>query len=327
RFGQPDPAQAPDRRLPLLLLRSATFAAWGTSTTTIASPGPNPKSMALSGIDRRQRRGLAQFHRRRWFSTTPFVLHAHGAEAIAQGVARQAEQARGLALVAGGALQGLADDRLLPLLERPAVGEKSGGRCRLGARAQIETKVARQQFRALPQGDRALDDVFELADVARPIKGSELGERIGGQLRDRLFGRTGEFGDEELRQRRNVLLVLAQRRQVNGHDVQAVVQIFTERALLERGAQVAVGGGDQADIHFLGAGAAEAFEFALLQDAQQFDLRGHGHVADLVEEQRALVGQLEFPRLGSGGAGEGALFVAEQLALEQVFGDGGAVDL
>ena len=43
------------------------------------------------------------------------------------------------------------------------------------------------------------------------------------------------------------------------------------------------------------------------------------HLADLVEEERAAVGRLRTgPRLSLIGAGERALHVAEQLALEQV---------
>ena len=44
---------------------------------------------------------------------------------------------------------------------------------------------------------------------------------------------------------------------------------------------------------------------------------GQRHVADLVQEDRALVGHLEAADALSVGAGERALFVAEQLALHQ----------
>ena len=44
-------------------------------------------------------------------------------------------------------------------------------------------------------------------------------------------------------------------------------------------------------------------------------------LADLVEEHRAAVGRLEQARLGLHGAGEGALLVPEQLALEQRLGE------
>ena len=72
--------------------------------------------------------------------------------------------------------------------------------------------------------------------------------------------------------------------------------------------------------------AADALEFAVLQDAQNFGLRGQRHVADFIEENGAVVALLEFADAAFDGAGEGAFFVAEQFAFEQVFGDGGAVD-
>ena len=49
-------------------------------------------------------------------------------------------------------------------------------------------------------------------------------------------------------------------------------------------------------------------------------------VADLVEEQGAAMGELDLALGGLDRAGEGALLVAEQLGLEQVLGDRGAVD-
>ena len=104
--------------------------------------------------------------------------------------------------------------------------------------------------------------------------------------------------------------MLEQRRVVDGNDVQALIQVFAEGAILEGGAQVAVGGGEQAHVDLDGAGAAEALEFALLQHAQEFDLGGGRHVADFVEEERALVGEFELAGLARGGAGEGSFFVA-----------------
>jgi hypothetical protein len=48
-----------------------------------------------------------------------------------------------------------------------------------------------------------------------------------------------------------------------------------------------------AHVDFLLGAAAEAAELALLQHAQQLDLRRRRHLGDLVEEQRAAIGQLE----------------------------------
>src|SRR5207247_8469108 len=51
------------------------------------------------------------------------------------------------------------------------------------------------------------------------------------------------------------------------------------------------------------------------------------HVADFVQEERAAVGELELPAAARERAREGALLVAEQLGLDQLVRDRGAVDL
>src|SRR5438067_1733119 len=63
--------------------------------------------------------------------------------------------------------------------------------------------------------------------------------------------------------------------------------------------------------------AAEALELALLQHAQQLDLRVRVDVADFVEEERPPFGKLEPSFLARFRAGEGASLVAEQLRFNQ----------
>ena len=63
-----------------------------------------------------------------------------------------------------------------------------------------------------------------------------------------------------------------------------------------------------------------------MQRAQQPGLGLGGHVTDLVEEQRAAIGLFELADCLGDGAGESALLVAEQLAFDQIGGDGRSVD-
>ena len=86
-------------------------------------------------------------------------------------------------------------------------------------------------------------------------------------------------------------------------------------------------GGDDADIDVHRLAGADALDGFFLQDAQQLGLHFEADVADFVEEQGAAVGQLEAADLVAMGAGERPFDVAEQLAFEQVGGQGGAVDL
>ena len=71
-------------------------------------------------------------------------------------------------------------------------------------------------------------------------------------------------------------------------------------------------------VHPDGLLAADALELAVLQDAQQLGLRRLVQVADFVEKDGAAVGQLELAAAQRRRAGERALLVAEQLALDQL---------
>jgi hypothetical protein len=80
-----------------------------------------------------------------------------------------------------------------------------------------------------------------------------------------------------------------------------------------------LGGGDDPRAQPTRLAAAHALELAVLERAQQPRLERRGELADLVEEERSVGGALEATDATGDGAGEGALFVPEELALE----DGG----
>src|SRR5262249_48969232 len=67
-------------------------------------------------------------------------------------------------------------------------------------------------------------------------------------------------------------------------------------------------------------------DLALLEDAEEGDLGFFGELGDLVEEEGAVVGAADEAVAFLAGAGEGAAAVAEQLALDEVAGEGAAGD-
>src|SRR5690606_10958787 len=73
--------------------------------------------------------------------------------------------------------------------------------------------------------------------------------------------------------------------------------------------------------------AAHAFELLLLEHAQELGLHRQGHVAHLVEEERAPARALELAAALLRGPGEGPCLVAEELALDELAGHGRAIDL
>ena len=97
-----------------------------------------------------------------------------------------------------------------------------------------------------------LDHVLQLADVAPPRVAAQ---RADGGLRQPRRGSPfaavpGPVGREEvLRQERDVLGPLAQRRDDDRHDAQAIIQVFPQVPALEGGVGVAVGRRDEADVH------------------------------------------------------------------------------
>ncbi len=152
--------------------------------------------------------------------------------------------------------------------------------------------------RAGAQHHGALDDVLELADVARPVVFREQIERVRRELETALLVLVAVLFQEMVDQQRDVILAVAQRRQLNRDDVQAIEEILAEFPFLHHLPQVDVGRGDDAHVDLDRLHPAEAHEVALL-DA-------------------ALVGEVEHPLLRVDRAGEGTLDVAEERRLEQV---------
>src|SRR5690606_32834884 len=128
-------------------------------------------------------------------------------------------------------------------------------------------------------------------------------------------------------EQRHVAPPLAQGRNVDGKDVEPVVEILAKCPVAHRLAQVAIGRGNDADIHLLRPGGADRLELSFLEDAKQLGLELQRQLADLVEEDRSAVGEGKAPLALLGGAGEGALLVAEELALDESARHGGTIDL
>src|SRR5690606_24714551 len=231
-----------------------------------------------------------------------------------------AEVARGLGAVAVVEREDLVDVVALELL--------LGGRQRQDGRQRVarQAQVVRTDEVALGQHDRLLEPVLQLADVAGPVVLAGGDGGVGREALDLGVVLAGVARQQVAGDDRDVVAALAQRRQVQVDHVVAVVQVLAEAALQDLLLEVAVGRRQDADVDRLGAGVADPHDDLLLDGAQDLHLQVERHLADLVEEQGAAVGRLELARLVGDRAGEGALDVAEQLALEQVLRDGAAVD-
>ena len=107
--------------------------------------------------------------------------------------------------------------------------------------------------------------------------------------------------------------------------IQAEQQVFAKLAGLTGSLEIRIRGRDEAHINPLGARRSNALDFSRLQHAQQLRLLAHGHVADLIQKNRAAIRQFEASDAVGAGIREGALHVAEEFALKHAFGQAASI--
>ena len=146
-------------------------------------------------------------------------------------------------------------------------------------------------------------------------------------MRTRAIGATRELLREEVcGEHRDIRPPFAERRQLDRHDLQSVVQVLAKRALLDGALEILVGGGDDPDVDPDRPLSADRPHLAILKNAQELHLQRRTHLGDLVEEHRALVGELQQTGARRRRARESAPLVSEELGLEKVARNGTAID-
>ena len=135
------------------------------------------------------------------------------------------------------------------------------------ARRRLELGERRHQIRPAREDHRALDEVFQLADVSRPVIRRQRLHRLGRDRVDALVHAPRKLLREVTHERRDVFLAIAERGIHDRKDVQAVVEIAPEFPVGHHPRQVAVGRGDQPDVDADGLRASQPFEFLFLQHA------------------------------------------------------------
>ena len=124
---------------------------------------------------------------------------------------------------------------------------------------------------------------------------------------------------------KDIFVVMAQRRQLQGKHVQPKKEVFAKEPLGHQRPQVAMGGRQHADIYRNASVASQRLHPAFFQHPQQAHLGFQGHVADLVQEKRAAVGLAHPPVARGMRPRKGAPFVAEELRLDESASQGSAV--
>ena len=169
--------------------------------------------------------------------------------------------------------------------------------------------------------------MLELAHIAWPVVGADEGQGLlgHGDVAQTVF--FGALAHEMLRQKGPVGAPLPQGGDGDGQHIQAVIEIGAELALLGQPGHIAVGGGDDPCRHRPLPGGADLAHNAPFQHRQELGLQVQGQFTDLVHEQHPIFRRLDQTGARGVGAGEGAFFVAEQLGLDQVLGQAGAIHM
>src|SRR5688572_21955277 len=165
-------------------------------------------------------------------------------DAVADLVSVDAEELSGLGLISIGPFESLHEELPLDLLEVQAFGWELDRRRADGSRERRE--IVGLEPLTFYEQHGPLDRIPQLSDVARPLILLEQLERLGRQPAEALPELPVVAIDEVRREQRHVAPPLTQRRQGDGHHLQAVEEIFAELSSLDIVLQVAVGCGDHA---------------------------------------------------------------------------------
>src|ERR1700676_68141 len=261
---------------------------------------------------------------------------------------RDHEALGGLGLVPRGALQHVDDDATLDFVHD--LEQRRLSTVGRGARAGF-TWQRRQELRKLQthaandflaadtlreqvdvhallggKHDGTFDDIFKLADMAWPVVIHQQLKSRRSKVAQRLVIFLAVALKEMREESGNIFAAVAQWRQLQVDNVEAMIKIFTEAALANQGEQIDVGSGDDAHVHLDLLRAAEAHELALLNIAKKLGLRFRTNGGDFVEENRALVRDFEQALFGGHRAGESTFDMAEELGLKQVDRNGTGVN-
>src|SRR5882762_2200033 len=162
--------------------------------------------------------------------------------------------------------------------------------------------------------------------LAGPGVGREHTARRVAQLRLRAGMDEANRHQKMIGERQNIGAALAKRRNLESENVQPEIKILAEAAGIHGGGKIDVGEGDKASFDAQGFRAAEAFERALLQNAEELALRSRRERGDFIENDAAVAAELEAAELALDRAGKGAAFVAEELAFDELRRKTGTID-
>src|SRR6185437_2936211 len=97
-------------------------------------------------------------------------------------------------------------------------------------------------------------------------------------------------------------------------------QVFSEVARLGLIVELSISGAEQSHIHAASLRRTDPFQFAALQNSQEFSLLAQWDVGNLIQKERAAVGKLEAADAVRSSVGESAFHMPKEFALKGTFG-------
>ncbi len=171
-----------------------------------------------------------------------------------------------------------------------------------------------------------LHDIFQLADISRPVvrlHGVQSFARQGKRRASQIYTITT---DKCVYQPRNIFRPFSQRRQMNRQNIEPVIQVGPKPSLFDHLLQILICGGDDPDVDRDYLVAPYAHDLPLLQHPQQPILDRSACVPDFIEKNRPFVRQFKPADVSAlSRPGKSSLLVAEELAFQKRFGNRGKV--
>src|SRR5882724_10119200 len=189
-----------------------------------------------------------------------------------------------------------------------------------------EVEVGAGNQVGLAHDNSPADLALQLAHVTRPAIVFDQGL---GFCRESFYGSpvlAVELVEEVMSKDNGVPRPLAQGWNPDGELVQPIIKVFAELLRVDHLDNAPVGCANNPDIDRNQLAATDSLDHALLQEAEQLDLKQRRHVGNLIEKDRPALGKLQLADGLLDGAGEGPLFVSEELAFQKIFRDCRTVD-
>lgn len=177
--------------------------------------------------------------------------------------------------------------------------------------------------------DQTAGEPPQLAHVSRPgvrPKGTQSGFGDRGKTVSLRGTRARKcFGQEAVEKEGDVFRTLAQRRDGDGNVPQAIIQIFSEPALIYERREVPVGSRYQAKVTSADPWRAQGAKLPLLNHPQQASLQLIRKLPQLVQKEHTTIGAGERPLTITPGFGKGAPDITKEFRLDQLSREVGAV--